>query len=143
MKTVDRFGKTDGIPFHAQIRVSFTNSIRDFTLVESNAPNAQRITEGIRLDTATREIVYSSFPNRGNTDVYYWQLPAIFLGNQITSYGGDLRYTVRYVPSPGGQSSRNNAANVELISVSIISVVNRERYFDADALRKGRQSLFF
>lgn len=103
---------------HLQIRVSFTNSIRDFTLVDSNIPNAQPIAEGIRLDAISREIVYSAFPNRGNTDVYYWQLPNIFRGNQIASYGGNLRYTVRYVPSPGGQSSRNNAADVELISVS-------------------------
>jgi len=48
-------------------------------------------------------------------------LPSIFLGDQITSYGGNLKYTVRYVPSPGGQSSKNNAADVELISVSAYS----------------------
>lgn len=53
--------------------------------------------------------------------VYYWQLPIEFLGNKLASYGGDLKYTVRYVPSPGGQSSRNNAADVELISVSAYS----------------------
>lgn len=101
-----------------QIRVSFTNSIRDFSLIESKNTDAPAIIDGIRLDTISREIIYSDFPNRGNNDVYYWQLPSIFLGDQITSYGGDLKYTVRYVPSPGGQSSRNNAADVELISVS-------------------------
>jgi hypothetical protein len=37
----------------------------------------------------------------------------------VTSYGGHLNYTVRYVPAPGGQSSRNNAPDVELISVSL------------------------
>lgn len=101
-----------------QIRVSFTNSIRDFSLIESKITDAPAIVKGIHLDTISREIIYSDFPNRGNNDVYYWQLPSIFLGDQITSYGGNLKYTVRYVPSPGGQSSKNNAADVELISVS-------------------------
>lgn len=102
-----------------QIRVSFTNSVRDFSLIESKTPDAPPIVEGIRLDTIwSREIIYDNFPNRGNNDVYYWQLPAIFLGDQIASYGGNLKYTIRYVPAPGGQSSRNNAADVELISVS-------------------------
>lgn len=101
-----------------QIRVSFTNSIRGFSLIESKSIDIPDIVDGIHLNTISREIVYSEFPNRGNNDVYYWQLPSIFLGDQITSYGGNLKYTVRYVPSPGGQSSRNNAADVELISVS-------------------------
>ncbi|XP_054009839.1 basement membrane-specific heparan sulfate proteoglycan core protein-like isoform X3 [Hylaeus anthracinus] len=109
--------------YRNDIRVSFTNSIRDFSLIESKIPDALPITEGIRLDTVSREIVFSDFPNRGNNDVYYWQLPSIFLGNQITSYGGDLKYTVRYVPAPGGQSSRNNAADVELISANNINLL--------------------
>lgn len=50
--------------------------------------------------------------------VYYWLLPTQFLGDKITSYGGVLNYTIRYVPAPGGQSSRNSAPDVELISVS-------------------------
>ncbi|XP_015437459.1 PREDICTED: basement membrane-specific heparan sulfate proteoglycan core protein [Dufourea novaeangliae] len=109
--------------YRSDIRVSFTNSIRDFSLVELKTPDALPLVEGIRLDTLSREIVYNDFPNRGNNDVYYWQLPNIFLGNQITSYGGNLTYTVRYVPSPGGQSSRNNAADVELISANDINLL--------------------
>ncbi|XP_076237238.1 basement membrane-specific heparan sulfate proteoglycan core protein-like isoform X3 [Calliopsis andreniformis] len=115
--------------YRSDIRVSFTNSIRDFSLIESKTPNAPAIIEGIRLDTITREIVYNDFPNRGNNDVYYWQLPSIFLGDQITSYGGNLKYTVRYVPAPGGQSSRNNAADVELISANDINLL----YFSGES----------
>lgn len=103
-----------------QIRVSFTNSIRDFTLIEAEDQEALPIIKDIRLDSVSREIIFSDFPNRAYNHVYYWQLPSIFLGDQITSYGGYLRYTVRYVPSPGGLSSRNNAADVEIISVSTI-----------------------
>lgn len=50
--------------------------------------------------------------------MYYWLLPSQFLGDKVTSYGGYLNYTVRYVPTPGGQISRNNAPDVEIISVS-------------------------
>ncbi|CAL7942482.1 unnamed protein product [Xylocopa violacea] len=109
--------------YRNDVRVVFTNSIRDFSLIESKTPDAQSITDGIRLDIVNREIIYNEFPNRGNNDVYYWQLPSIFLGNQITSYGGNLKYTVRYVPTPGGQSSRNNAADVELISANGINLL--------------------
>lgn len=75
------------------------------------------IDRGIRLDTNAREIVYSDFLNR-SPDVYYWSLPSRFLGDQVASYGGYLRYTLRHIPTPGGQSSRNTAQDVELVSVS-------------------------
>ncbi|XP_043797110.1 basement membrane-specific heparan sulfate proteoglycan core protein-like isoform X13 [Apis laboriosa] len=115
--------------YRNDIRVSFTNSIRDFSLIESKSSDTLPIVNGIRLDAVNREIIYSDFPNRGNNDVYYWQLPSIFLGNQITSYGGNLKYTVRYVPSPGGQSSKNNAADVELISANDINLLYFSREF--------------
>lgn len=50
---------------------------------------------------------------------YYWSLPKKFLGNKVTSYGGYLNYTIRYVPAPGGQILRDNAPDVEIISVSV------------------------
>ncbi|XP_076631096.1 terribly reduced optic lobes isoform X1 [Colletes latitarsis] len=109
--------------YRNDIRVSFTNSVRDFTLIESKTPDAPPIADGIRVDTINREIVYKDFPSRGTNDVYYWQLPSIFLGDQVTSYGGNLQYTIRYVPSPGGHSSRNNAADVELISANDINLL--------------------
>lgn len=73
------------------------------------------IDQGIRLDQNNREIVYSDFSNR-NQDVYYWSLPSRYLGDKLTAYGGNLRYSLRYVPMPGGQSSRNTAPDVEPVS---------------------------
>ncbi|XP_011640582.1 basement membrane-specific heparan sulfate proteoglycan core protein isoform X5 [Pogonomyrmex barbatus] len=124
--------------YRNEIRVSFTNSIRDFSLIESKSTDAPDIVEGIHLNTINREIVYSDFPNRGNNDVYYWQLPSIFLGDQVTSYGGNLKYTVRYVPSPGGQSSRNNAADVELISANDINLL----YYSRESPEPNSQQSF-
>ncbi|CAH1394861.1 unnamed protein product, partial [Nezara viridula] len=56
------------------------------------------------------ELSYDQFQPR----VYYWLLPNKFLGDQVSSYGGSLEYKFRYVPTPGGQSSRNNAADIIL-----------------------------
>jgi hypothetical protein len=36
------------------------------------------------------------------------------LGNKVTSYGGYLNYTIRYISPPGGQNSPNTAADVEI-----------------------------
>ncbi|XP_076378245.1 terribly reduced optic lobes isoform X1 [Megalopta genalis] len=114
--------------YRSDIQISFTNSIRNFSLVELKSPDVS-ITDAIRLNTGrSGEIIYR-FRNSGNNDVYYWQLPNIFLGDQITSYGGNLKYTVRYVPAPGGQSSRNNAADVELISANDINLLYFSREF--------------
>ncbi|XP_057332116.1 basement membrane-specific heparan sulfate proteoglycan core protein isoform X8 [Microplitis mediator] len=124
--------------FRNEIHVSFTNSIRDFSLIESLNPNAPAIVSGIRLDSHKREIIYNDFPNRGKGDVYYWQLPSIFLGDQVTSYGGNLKYTLRYVPSPGGQSSKNNAADVELISSNNINLL----YYSKESLEPNTLQSF-
>ncbi|XP_063983584.1 basement membrane-specific heparan sulfate proteoglycan core protein-like isoform X16 [Diachasmimorpha longicaudata] len=113
--------------YRSEIHVSFTNSIREFSLLESLNPDSPQISTGIHLDPTRREIIYSDFPNRGNGDVYYWQLPSIFLGDQVTAYGGNLQYTVRYVPLPGGQSSRNNAPDVELVSANDINLLYYSR----------------
>ncbi|XP_053624887.1 basement membrane-specific heparan sulfate proteoglycan core protein isoform X4 [Plodia interpunctella] len=47
-------------------------------------------------------------------DAYYWSLPASFAGDKVTSYGGNLYYTLENVPY--GYSPGNNAADVQLIS---------------------------
>ena len=36
------------------------------------------------------------------TTTLYWKLPRKFLGNQITSYGGKLKYDVFYKGDPRG-----------------------------------------
>lgn len=101
-----------------KVSVSFTNSINDFKLVELKNRETP-IQQGIRIDQNAREIVYSNFSNT-SPEVFYWVLPSPFLGDKVISYGGYLRYTVRYTPAPGGQSSRNVAPDVELVSVSFL-----------------------
>lgn len=102
-----------------QVSSVFTTSTGDFKLIDHN--DRQRpITDGLRLNPDNRELTYSNFPNR---NVYYWSLPSRYLGDKVTSYGGNLRYTIRHTPFPGGASSRNSAADVELISVSLLRLL--------------------
>ncbi|XP_029344965.1 basement membrane-specific heparan sulfate proteoglycan core protein isoform X9 [Acyrthosiphon pisum] len=80
----------------------------------------------LEVDSSTRELIYRDFPP-GSQEVYYWQLPPRFLGNKITSYGGSLSYILRHVPVPGGQSSKNSAPDIELISENKIRLLHYSR----------------
>lgn len=44
------------------------------------------------------------------------------MGNIITSYGGNLTYTVRYVSQPSGAASRSNSPNVVIVSANEITL---------------------
>ncbi|XP_058809308.1 basement membrane-specific heparan sulfate proteoglycan core protein-like isoform X2 [Phymastichus coffea] len=115
--------------YRSDIRVSFTNSPRGFALISSNNRDSSPITRGINVKPQAREIEFNDFPDRGAGEVFYWQLPSLFLGDQITAYGGNLKYIVRHVPSPGGLTSRNSAADVELISSNDITLLYYSREF--------------
>ena len=56
--------------------------------------------------------------NNMDPEPLYWSLPAQFLGNKLSSYGGKLNYTLSYNPLPGGHMSRNSAPDVVIKSVS-------------------------
>uniref|UniRef100_A0A672LAK0 Heparan sulfate proteoglycan 2 n=1 Tax=Sinocyclocheilus grahami TaxID=75366 RepID=A0A672LAK0_SINGR len=65
-----------------------------FTL--SNAANTRTISEGI-TQRASSEVVYRSFTSIP-TDIYYWVLPQNFRGDKVTTYGGELQYSMHYEP---------------------------------------------
>ncbi|XP_065349470.1 basement membrane-specific heparan sulfate proteoglycan core protein isoform X3 [Cloeon dipterum] len=100
--------------YRKQVSLAFTSSTHDVKLVEGTRQD-KVISDGIVANPQSREITYQNF-NPRYSDVYYWKLPSLFLGDKVTAYGGFLNYTVRYEPAPGGQSSRNNAYDVELRS---------------------------
>ncbi|XP_034241184.1 basement membrane-specific heparan sulfate proteoglycan core protein-like isoform X2 [Thrips palmi] len=119
--------------YRQQIYAQFTRDTQDFKIVEASRRD-EPITTGIRLNPGSRELVYQDFSRR-SSDVHYWKLPDRFLGNKVTSYGGDLKYIIRYVPTPGGQSSRNSAPDVELVSSN---AAIRLLYFGHDQLEANR-----
>ncbi|KAM5269990.1 basement membrane-specific heparan sulfate proteoglycan core protein isoform 4-T4 [Hipposideros larvatus] len=46
------------------------------------------------------ELVFSSFHSL-LSEPYFWNLPERFRGDKVTSYGGELRFTVTQTPQPG------------------------------------------
>ncbi|XP_060132262.1 basement membrane-specific heparan sulfate proteoglycan core protein isoform X6 [Zootoca vivipara] len=86
-----------------QVRVGSEDTERaQFSL--SNSASSRTITEGIRF-TGASELAFSSFHTLPR-DVYYWVLPERFRGDKVTSYGGELRYTITHDTFPGSPALR-------------------------------------
>ncbi|XP_075211994.1 terribly reduced optic lobes isoform X4 [Lycorma delicatula] len=118
--------------YRNQITAAFTRSTQEFKLAVIS-DLTQPITYGLFVRPETRELIYEQFTQ---PDKYYWVLPPRFLGDKISSYGGFLNYTLRYVPSPGGQISKNNAPDVEIISANNL----RLKYFYKGPIEPNRPS---
>ncbi|KAM8989956.1 basement membrane-specific heparan sulfate proteoglycan core protein isoform 4-T4 [Ara ararauna] len=52
--------------------------------------------------SSPRELLFDTF-HALPRDVYYWVLPAAFAGDKVTSYGGELRFTVTHRAPAGAQ----------------------------------------
>ncbi|KAK3867232.1 hypothetical protein Pcinc_027289 [Petrolisthes cinctipes] len=102
--------------YRQQESVSFTNYRQDFELVDRDQEKI--INSGLYVDSGSRELIFREFSRVGQ-EVFYWSLPARFLGNKVSSYGGYLTYNLRYVPSRGEQISTNNAYAVEIFGNDI------------------------
>lgn len=102
--------------YRQQERCIFTNDAQGFAITDVNQRST--VSDRISVDSDSREIIYRDFSRV--SDVYYWKLPAKFLGDKVTAYGGSLRYTVRYSSQPGSRSSPNNAPDLDL-RVAILS----------------------
>uniref|UniRef100_A0A7M4G0V1 Basement membrane-specific heparan sulfate proteoglycan core protein n=1 Tax=Crocodylus porosus TaxID=8502 RepID=A0A7M4G0V1_CROPO len=67
----------------------------------SNLATTRTVSEGLRFSSPS-ELAFSDFHALPH-DVYYWVLPERFKGDKVTSYGGELRYTVTHSVFPGSQ----------------------------------------
>nr|CAE51322.1 basement membrane-specific heparan sulfate proteoglycan core protein precursor [Gallus gallus] len=67
----------------------------------ANLAGTRTAIEGSRF-AATRELVFSDFHTLPR-DVYFWVLPSSFTGDKVTSYGGELKYTVTHHAPAGRQ----------------------------------------
>ncbi|PIO28616.1 hypothetical protein AB205_0082730 [Aquarana catesbeiana] len=84
-----------------QVRATYDSHERaPFSI--SNAASTRTISEGISV-TGPSELTFSNFNNIPQ-DIYFWVLPERFKGDKVTSYGGELRYTITYEASYGAQS---------------------------------------
>nr|XP_033778769.1 basement membrane-specific heparan sulfate proteoglycan core protein isoform X4 [Geotrypetes seraphini] len=84
-----------------QVRASYGDRETP-SFVLSNLANTRTFGEGIRV-RGQSELIFDAF-NSVPQDHYYWVLPERFKGDKVTSYGGELRYTVIYTAPPGSQT---------------------------------------
>jgi len=103
--------KASGL-YRDKIRAVFQDEYLDFSLVDSNLEREISGTQ-LRLNETSRELSYDRFRDLGE-DIYHWKLPSEFLGNKLSSYGGYLEFTLRYVPTPGNEEQSDGEALVEL-----------------------------
>ncbi|XP_077116591.1 basement membrane-specific heparan sulfate proteoglycan core protein isoform X3 [Ranitomeya variabilis] len=67
----------------------------------SSAASSRTFSEGISV-TGPSELTFSAFSSLPQ-DVYFWVLPERFKGDKVTSYGGELRYTITYEAPVGAR----------------------------------------
>ncbi|XP_032309278.1 basement membrane-specific heparan sulfate proteoglycan core protein isoform X10 [Drosophila ananassae] len=80
--------------------------------------------QALRLNQVTTEGLRFSGSADNSGDTLYWSLPAGFLGNKLTAYGGKLSYTLSYSPLPGGIMSRNSAPDVVIRSGEDMTLIH-------------------
>ncbi|XP_064028426.1 basement membrane-specific heparan sulfate proteoglycan core protein isoform X3 [Pogoniulus pusillus] len=70
-------------------------------LTLANLAGTQSVGTGARF-SSQRELLFDAFQTLPS-DIYYWVLPEPFTGDKVTSYGGELRYTVTHRAPAGAQ----------------------------------------
>ncbi|XP_078319283.1 laminin subunit alpha-2-like isoform X3 [Crassostrea virginica] len=80
-------------------------------------------------------LVYRAYPANQNSlnpsegvVVYYWQAPLKYLGNRLTSYGGKLRYTVKYETDRTVPYQRHMYGVDVIIQSGNMTIVNGKSY---------------
>ncbi|XP_077368177.1 basement membrane-specific heparan sulfate proteoglycan core protein isoform X9 [Festucalex cinctus] len=97
-------------------------NFQGFALV--NRQRTNRISTGFTVEVSTEgtQLSYSNFDYLGQ-DPHYWQLPGVFQGDKVGSYGGKLKYTISYVAGPRGTLLED--ADVQIIGNDITLVARQ------------------
>lgn len=107
--------------FRNTVRATFTPHKNEFTVI-TDFENPEEVE--LEIATANNEVRINPSVSDSNGVVYFWRLPSRFAGNKITAYGGFLNYTLRFIPTPGGALSRNNAPDVVIRSQNDITILH-------------------
>ncbi|XP_031624790.1 basement membrane proteoglycan-like isoform X2 [Contarinia nasturtii] len=111
--------------YRDSVRPTFAQNRHEFTLITMITDYENPQESDLDITTYNNEV--SVHDLAGDTDIYFWRLPSHFAGNKITSYGGNLKYSIRYKPTPGGSMSRNNAPDVVIRSANDITILHHRR----------------
>lgn len=102
-----------GIIFCPQLRPQIrTDGSHNFVLMNRRMNNV--VSDGFITDASRNSVTFSSFEGVQQTrESLFFQLPAKFRGDQVTSYGGYLRFTLEFSARPEGRMYRD--VDVEII----------------------------
>ncbi|XP_071839760.1 basement membrane-specific heparan sulfate proteoglycan core protein-like isoform X3 [Apostichopus japonicus] len=97
--------------FRSQVQSQFITDSQGFTLTD----RLRRVFIESNLDVNpnTGELSYQDFEGNKVVDSFYWNLPAKFLRDKISTYGGTLKYTIR-IMNAAGASDMNGEPDVEI-----------------------------
>uniref|UniRef100_A0A3Q2Z5D6 Heparan sulfate proteoglycan 2 n=1 Tax=Hippocampus comes TaxID=109280 RepID=A0A3Q2Z5D6_HIPCM len=97
-------------------------NFQGFALV--NRQRTNRISTGFTVEVSTEgtQLSYSNFDYLGQ-EPHYWQLPGVFQGDKVGSYGGKLKYTISYVA--GSRGTLLEDADVQIIGNDITLVARQ------------------
>uniref|UniRef100_A0A0B7ATX1 Basement membrane-specific heparan sulfate proteoglycan core protein n=1 Tax=Arion vulgaris TaxID=1028688 RepID=A0A0B7ATX1_9EUPU len=118
----------------AQVSLPFSQSTSG--LVLTDMMQKETVSQGLSLDGQFREVVFRGF-NNIDSSIRYWSLPQQFLGDKVTSYGGNLRFTLRY---RAGRDSTPVSTSDPLVEIggNDIILLHRSRV----VIPEGRQQSF-
>ncbi|KAK2193775.1 hypothetical protein NP493_5g02050 [Ridgeia piscesae] len=112
----------------ATVSSTFTYNANGFELTDRR--QTVRHTEGLSVSSINRALEVKNM-NQLASGVYYWKLPVKYLGNKVTSYGGNLRYTVQY--SAGfHESATQDQPDVILGANEYVLQYTHDKYIAAD-----------
>uniref|UniRef100_A0A3Q3MSD4 Heparan sulfate proteoglycan 2 n=1 Tax=Labrus bergylta TaxID=56723 RepID=A0A3Q3MSD4_9LABR len=97
-------------------------NFQGFALV--NRQRTNRISTGFTVEVSTEgtQVSYSNFDYLGQ-EPHYWQLPGVYQGDKVGSYGGKLKYTISYVA--GTRGTTLDDGDVQIIGNDITLVASQ------------------
>uniref|UniRef100_A0A3Q2D071 Heparan sulfate proteoglycan 2 n=1 Tax=Cyprinodon variegatus TaxID=28743 RepID=A0A3Q2D071_CYPVA len=97
-------------------------NFQGFALV--NRQRTNRVSTGFTVEISTEgtQLSYSNFNYLGQGP-HYWQLPDVYKGDKVGSYGGKLKYTITYVTRSRGTELED--ADIQIIGNDITLVARQ------------------
>ncbi|CAH1774180.1 unnamed protein product, partial [Owenia fusiformis] len=113
----------------ARVSASFTgNDVQGFTITSQD--RSVNVNDGLITDYRDGDLIYRGFPSLPQGQAYYWKLPQRYLGDKVTSYGGNLRFTITH--KPGIDGSPDNAPDVEITGNDINLIYRHSEVMQSD-----------
>uniref|UniRef100_A0A674DE93 Heparan sulfate proteoglycan 2 n=1 Tax=Salmo trutta TaxID=8032 RepID=A0A674DE93_SALTR len=110
-------------------------NFQGFALV--NRQHTNRISTGFTVEVSTdgTQLSYSNFDYLGQ-EPHYWQLPGVYQGDKVSSYGGKLKYTINYVAGQRGTAIED--PDIQIIG-NDITLVAHQPWQRGQGTRESRQ----